>query len=146
MTREKPAPSGKDTMHYWLARTLRERREARKLSVSQITMLIPGRDPAKRLDESQLSRFENALSWPRNIDEIVAAYAAACGIEDGRKLWADALKHWRVQGTAPALGHLEISPQVRSVLLAQEAKQRSRPYDAESPSKPTSSHRRRAEP
>lgn len=132
-----------DTMRYWLARTLRQTRESRGVSRDAIRMLVPGRD-GNPMDISTLSRFENGQTWPREIDALVPAYALLCGIEDPRELWKQALADWLAKGAAPTVGQL--SPALRSVMLAVEARQRQQPYDAESQGKPTSIPKKTAEP
>jgi transcriptional regulator with XRE-family HTH domain len=90
-----PLPS-EQRMAYWLARVLREEREKRGLMRSEIAGL------AKR-DQSTIARVEYGRSLQPDIDRYVAAYAEAFEIDDGRKLWAEALKRWMRQGPPPAL-------------------------------------------
>lgn len=124
------------TMCYWLARTARETRESVDPPVKTSTLAV-----LAGVDASTISRFEAAKTWPQKIDRVVAAYAAMCGIEDGRELWARALKDWRASGGAPALE--ELGPAQRALLLAMEAAQRKSPYDGESQSEPNATQKKR---
>lgn len=121
------------TMRYWLARTLRETRETAGLERNTVANLAG-------VDGATISRFENGHTWPQQIDRIVAAYALLCGVDDGRDLWARALTAYRTNGGAPLLG--DLNPAQRALLLALEASQRSRPYDAESQEEPSATDRR----
>jgi hypothetical protein len=129
-------------MRYWLGRTLRETREAKGKAL--IDIVTEMKNHSLKVSEAKLSRFESGTpdeqpgeGWPRGlIDEIVVAYAQHCDIDDGRDLWKAALHNWTEQGGVPVLG--ELTPQLRSQLLAAEARQRMQPDDGESRGAPTS--------
>jgi len=108
-------PSDHDrSMRYWLSRILREARERAHIRRQEIA-IVAG------LDASTISRFENATSWPQQLDRLVAAYAQLCGIEDGRELWTQALRSWQTRGSPPTLGQL--TPAQQYVLLALQSTQ-----------------------
>ncbi len=127
-------------MRYWLARTLRETRLAHGVNRREILALVPGQ--RGQMDPATLYRFEKGETWPHNLDQLVVAYARLCGIEDARKLWANAVAAYKAHGTAPVLGPVPISPALRALLLAQEAAGRETPpYGDESQDKPTSTQK-----
>ena len=107
-------PSEHHSMKYWLARILREARERAQIRRQEIATVAG-------LDSSTISRFENATSWPQQLDRVVAAYAHLCGISDGRELWSQALHAWQTHGEPPTLGQL--TPAQHFVLLALQAGQ-----------------------
>ena len=85
------------TMKYWLARTLYERREAanpKRVSRARIARLL-------EVETSTIFRFEKGERFPDHFDRVVAAYAFALGIDDGRELWQEALEAWRTNGQPP---------------------------------------------
>lgn len=137
-----PTPEENRTFLFWLSKHLRELRECKDVSIADIAVLVDGRKTGKPINTSSLSRFENGESWPDRPDQTVAAYAYLCGYEDARELWKEAIERFIKKGGAPAIEDLR-SPG-RALRLASEAAQRTRPYVAESPDKPTSIPRRRA--
>lgn len=136
------------TMIYWLARTLREARQGAGVSLAYIVTIL--RTQGQDISESTLSRLEKPKplppkgedqSYPKAIERIVAAYAQALGMTDGRLLWERALRSWQDCGGAPIVG--DLTPEMRAVWLAAEAEQRSRPDDGESQSEPSATTKRR---
>jgi transcriptional regulator with XRE-family HTH domain len=89
-----------DRMGYWLGRAARSYREEAKVVRSQIAGAVA-------IDQSTVARFEAGQSWPRPLDEMLAAYATLSGLEDVRVIWARALQLWeaaREPGVATAAG------------------------------------------
>jgi hypothetical protein len=119
------------TMLYWLGRRLRELRKAKGVSVSSLVQWVEGqgRGHGKPLDAGTVSNFETGKSWPRALDGLIAAYAAECGYEDGRKLWEEALANYMKFGGAPLPTRWPSSAD-RAVQLALEAARRKKPYAA----------------
>lgn len=116
-------------MKYWLSRVLREARERSQISRQQLATVAG-------LDSSTISRFEQAASWPQQVDRLVAAYAHMCSIQDGRELWTAALHAWRTHGSPPTLGELTAAQQY--VLLALQASaQQPQPAPPQQPPGPT---------
>ena len=109
----------RSSMRYWLARTLREIREAQGLSQQDVAQTAGG-----GIDHATISRLENNLTWPGNLDEIIVAYATIAKIEDPRDLWLQVIARYRKEGTIPVGG--DLSPRQRAVLDALEARQRRR--------------------
>lgn len=81
---------------YWLSVTCQKARENVEKSPAAISA-ISGLDP------STIYKFEDKGTWPRQPDDLVAAYAKAAGIEDARELWDMALRMWHRHGQAPRL-------------------------------------------
>lgn len=134
---QQPDPKTR-TMNFWLGRLLRELREERRVSRSQIAPHVPGRE-GKPVDVSTLSRFENGDTWTPSPDATVAAYARMCEA-DPRELWVRAANDFLRKGAAPIAGR-QLTPQERALYLAEEARLRTQPSDGESPGKPTSNRR-----
>lgn len=89
-----------DTMIFWLAtaaRYLRERGNRKQIEVAA----------RLGLDQSTIYRFEQGKTWPRNTDEVVAAYADELEIPDARDIWALGQKWWVENGQAPSIEHAE---------------------------------------
>lgn len=143
------SPEHRRTMRYWLGRTLRDQRKAKGLALKDVVVTL--RNYGHAVSEAKLSRLESGAreekpgeGWPRGqLDEIVAAYAQVCGIEDGRDLWSAALATWKQAGGAPVIG--ELTPYLRAELAGLEARQRStRHVDGSSEATTSKAPRRKA--
>lgn len=80
----------------YLVDALVEAREQAGVSLEDVA--FAGREASKargnevRIDRSWLSRFERGLAgWTPKIDDVVRAYAKACGVTD-TGLWEEALR------------------------------------------------------
>ena len=102
------------TMLYWLARACRELREAADVKPGDVAAVV-------RIDTGTVYRFEKAERLPHKIDQLIAAYAYLCGIDDGREIWQTAVEDWMTKGGAPFLG--EPTGPALAVRLALEAHQ-----------------------
>jgi hypothetical protein len=77
---------GNRTMLFWLATAAREcREEAGRMQVHIAA--------AMDTDQSRINRFENARSWPRDVDDVIAAYAAEADCEP-HEIWQRAIDLW----------------------------------------------------
>lgn len=76
----------------WLGQALKEAREEANLGQWDVVDLIPPKR-GKRAHASRLSDFEHCKAWPKDVDEIVAAYAKATR-RTPFELWARALTQW----------------------------------------------------
>src|SRR5687768_1109257 len=92
-------PPGK-RFAFWIAVVCRAAREAAGESQSSVARMV-GVQP------SMIHRFENAWTWPRNPEQIVAAYALVAGIEDSRDLWEKAISYWKKDGTDASIPEAE---------------------------------------
>lgn len=136
------ATTDRRTILYWIARTCRELRDRRNIHVRDIAAVV-------QVDQGTVYRFEKAERMPQKVDQIVAAYAYLCGVDDGRDLWATAIHDWKTKGAAPFLG--DLTGPGAAVLLALDARQITEqarhkatlPRDGESRAKPTSKGGRR---
>jgi len=137
-TTDRDSPPQRDTMRYWLLRKLRELQDANDLNQKDVAFYAG-------VDAGQISRFINQGTWPRALDQIVAAYALLSGIEDPRDIWIEAAENFRRHGTIPSADDAGLTPPALAARRALEAAQRHRrPYTGESRGKPTSSRRKRA--
>lgn len=54
-------------------------------------------------DQSTLYRFEQGVAWPRDVEDVVEAYARIAGMGAGVRLWQAALDAWRADiGATPS--------------------------------------------
>lgn len=81
---------------YWIASVAHGYRLASGLSVDRLSKLTTVTPPV-------LSRFERGMSWPNNLDELLAAYGAAGGLDDPRQIIEEALEAWAKEGDPPML-------------------------------------------
>lgn len=80
-------------MLYWLAAVVKEARLADgKKRVHYAA--------AADVDQSTITRFENATSWPRDPGELVNTYAELLGVP-AVELWRKAVDHWEDAEQAP---------------------------------------------
>lgn len=79
-------------MIYWLAQAAKEARE----SAGRMQVHVAA---SMNKDQSTVYRFEQGQHWPRNTDEIVAAYADDLDLEP-QDLWERALELWRCHDAA----------------------------------------------
>jgi hypothetical protein len=75
------------TMLFWLGTAARECREGSGRMQVHIAA-------AMSTDQSRINRFENARSWPRDVDDVIAAYADEAGCEP-HEIWQRAINLWR---------------------------------------------------
>jgi transcriptional regulator with XRE-family HTH domain len=74
-------------MLYWLGIVAREAREARDRKQVHIAAVLG-------VNQMTVSRFEQGRAWPRDPDQIIAAYAEDLDL-DPRDLWEEACRRWR---------------------------------------------------
>lgn len=74
----------------YLATTAREARVAAGLTYAHIAVHVLKRNGRAGVSDSTVARFEYGRHWPENPDAMVAAYAAALGVE-AHELWASAI-------------------------------------------------------
>lgn len=94
----RPAHMAQDTMLYWLAKVAKDAREAAGRKQVHIAAEIDR-------DQSAVYRFEQGLAWPRDVDLLVAGYAADLDISP-MDIWDKALQMWREQGSAATVEDL----------------------------------------
>lgn len=87
------------TLHYWLAHLMREAREDAGVKPSEIAGLLS-------VDQSTVMRFEDGITWPKQIDQYLAAYAKLLEVADARDFYAEALRRWHKGGEPPELAEL----------------------------------------
>lgn len=131
------------TMKYWLASTLKDLREDAGVSFEAVAAR------SKRIGgpgHSQVSRFESHESWPREFDQVVAAYAAELGLNDCRELWQRALDRWYEHGTIQreaSDGSYPPSKRFADLIEAQTRRDRER-FRPERRAAPSATKKRRA--
>jgi transcriptional regulator with XRE-family HTH domain len=76
-----------ERMGYWLGQAARGYRESAGVVRSQIAGAVA-------VDQSTVARFEAGQSWPREIDEMLDAYAKLSGLDAPRDIWERALGLW----------------------------------------------------
>jgi hypothetical protein len=74
-------------IYHWLALACRSIRETTDTKLTQVAARADK-------DQSAIYRFESGSSYPRDIENVVTAYAEACGLNQPHLLWADALRLW----------------------------------------------------
>lgn len=82
-----------DTMIHWLALAAKQAREAAGRKQVHVAA-------AMDKNQSTVYRFEQGLSWPRDTELFVAAYAEDLDL-DPLFLWESALELWRTRGARP---------------------------------------------
>jgi transcriptional regulator with XRE-family HTH domain len=90
-----PSPPER-TLHYWLTVVLEREREAKNIKFRHISSLLD-------VEPSTVSRFEDRETWPKNVDQYLAAYAEQLGVADPRDFYVRAIKLWRLEGQAPVV-------------------------------------------
>lgn len=124
-----------DSMLYWLGHTCaRARHLAGRKAVSVAASVKP-----VPVDQSTISRFEKGLSWPRDADKLVRAYADDLDIEPV-DLWEQALTDW--QAHLQAENVIPLDPAEQFVDAAQEA---AHPPAAQKPTRAQDKRDRRAQ-
>jgi hypothetical protein len=89
-----------DSMAYWLSLACKQAREtAGRLQVHVAASHNRG------VNQSTIARFEDGVAWPRNPDQIVAAYADDLDV-DPVQLWQEALDLWQRHRAGEALSEL----------------------------------------
>jgi transcriptional regulator with XRE-family HTH domain len=79
---------------FWLGATARRCREEAGLSLEDMASHM-------RVSKEKVDRFEKGRTRPHSESEVVAAYAAVCGIADPRDIYDVALRDWHEHGEAP---------------------------------------------
>ncbi len=87
---------GNDSMLVYLAQAAREAREAGDRMLVHV-------GASANMDQSAISRFEQASAWPRDPDKIIAAYADDLDITP-LDIWKAALVLWAQASTGPSAG------------------------------------------
>lgn len=82
-----PAVADTDSMLFWLSRALTEARKTADRKQVHVAA-------SASVDQSTLARFEKGVSWPRNPETFVDAYADDLGIS-AIDLWEEAIRQWR---------------------------------------------------
>jgi hypothetical protein len=92
------SPPTTHALAYWLGIACKQARErhAPEIPPEQLGLLL-GRRP------EPFYAFEQGKSIPRDLDEVLAAYAFFAGYQDPRKLVRDAVDLWANEGEAPSL-------------------------------------------
>ena len=93
------APPGQ-RFEYWLGATARRCREEAGLTLEDMASHM-------RVSKEKMDRFEKGRTRPHAESEVVAAYAAACGIPEPRDIYEVALRDWYEHGEAPAPAAVE---------------------------------------
>jgi transcriptional regulator with XRE-family HTH domain len=97
-TRKLPPALPSRTLHHWLATLIDTTREAAD---------IPRRHVAERLnvDYATVRRFEEGHTWPKEVDQYLAAYAELFDVGDPRYFYAWALELWHAdtEGDIPVI-------------------------------------------
>lgn len=75
-----------DSMLYWLTQAAGQMREA----AGRIQVHVAA---SLSVDQSTIGRFESGISWPRNPDKTIRAYADDLDIEP-IQIWEEALRLW----------------------------------------------------
>jgi hypothetical protein len=87
---------------YWLAEAAKQVREHAGVRPETVASILD-------VGIHRIDRFEKAENWPRDAEQLLAAYAAATGLEDARDIYQRALDLWYEHGTAPLLSAKEDS-------------------------------------
>lgn len=97
-------------MSRWIGEVMRDRRVAAQVTLSEVAAKL-------RISESRVSGFERDVTWPRDIDAMLSAYADCLGVDDSRSFWFAAYSRWIDEGEPP-----ELPPaSQRAVDIAREA-------------------------
>lgn len=88
-------PAGQKLL-YWLGQAARSVRETAGVSRAEIAVAV-------KRDQSAVERFENGQTMPQQLERVLAAYAAACNLDDPRDILQAALHLWYKHGTPPTL-------------------------------------------
>jgi transcriptional regulator with XRE-family HTH domain len=124
------------TLHYWLATTVRQAREDADVTKSEIAGKL-------RVAETTVSRFESAQSWPNHVDQYLAAYAEMTDTEDPRDFYRTALRRWMAEGEKPTL--VRSTPASRTRDAAERASRRTKQARAASREKPDATPKKQAD-
>lgn len=81
----------------WIGETLRRRREEAGIPIGMLTGPLASEDTLKRIEGAQ---GPDKQSY-QTMDDAVAVYAYALGLDDPRELFIDALELWFKEGAAP---------------------------------------------
>jgi hypothetical protein len=130
---EDPEP----TLQWWIADTLRDLRDRAGLKPETI-------HPAAGISGSQVWRFENHETWPRDFETLLVAYSDALGADDPRDLLAVALERWRDAQPSMPLRE-EPTPEVRFAEVLKAQRKADRAQAPASPAeKPNATPKRKA--
>jgi len=136
---EGSAAEGKEFL-YWVAQAARAQRVEAGEDEDTIA-LIAG------THRRTVTRFEGVVAIPQALDEMVCAYALACGLDDERFIYGAALEMWRKKGR-PALPNSRAAQRAASygerfAAAWKQVRQGQVPPHDEPKQKPTSRERRR---
>lgn len=79
---------------FWLGEAARQLREEHGLGPSAVSARLGVR-------EATVESFEKAKNMPRDLEALLAAYAAVCDLDDPRDIVRDALRLWYECGEGP---------------------------------------------
>lgn len=90
-----PAPPSR-TLHHWLATLIDTTRRAEDISRRHVAEYLD-------VDYATIRRFEQGHTWPKQIDQYLAAYAEMFGVGDPRHFYDWAFDLWRADGDRPVI-------------------------------------------
>jgi len=117
-----PPPPGAQRFIFWFSQSAREIRETAGVNVQTVAGHL-------NVDQRTITRFEKAENWPDDPDRLVAAYAAACGLQDPRRIYELALERWHEYGAMPQLpgqvdGETTVAQQYEREMTGRRARRR----------------------
>lgn len=89
-------------MKFWLARACEA---ARKAAGRRQVHVAASAD----VDQSTIARFERGAAWPKDTDQVVAAYADDLDIQP-IDLWSEALRMWQEHRDGDEPSPADLSP------------------------------------
>lgn len=119
------APPPRKEMIYWLGEACKEAREQSDLLQVHIAASISR-------NQSTVTRFEGHEGQPRDIDEMVAAYANDLGLTP-QELWARALKLWIANSESDAATAGQVEREVAGAVERSRSSRRPRARGAGEP-------------
>lgn len=142
------APAGSRMTTYWILGALKHTRERHGITPRQMGTIL-------EVDSRTIKRHENGETPNVNVDERVAAYAYAAGLDSAREIWEEALEDWRRADeeregplpplfTPPSRGAGAYAETTRQEAIRQRRLARERDQKDRSRSTPTQSEKRRA--
>lgn len=91
-----PHPPAGQRFLCWLGFAAEKVRTDADVRIEQIATMVD-------LSGAQIRRFEKAKHFPNDPDRMLAAYAAAAGLDDPRAIYQQALDLWYEHGSKPLL-------------------------------------------
>lgn len=89
---EGSAAEGREIV-YWIAKAAEQIRTEAKVEAEGVAHLAS-------MHPRTITRFENLETFPEQLDEVAAAYAIACGLEDERIIYRRAVELWYEKGSS----------------------------------------------